>query len=251
MANIAYKTDRIARYFSHNRISWQQFYESERVIIDRLKLGRDDKILDIGCGCGGLGLALQERFGTTRYTGVEINQSAAEAARELNPGAQILCGDILDLSRAELHDKVFDVVFSLSCVDWNIDFSAMLAAAWLHVRPGGHLVATFRLTDEQGCSDFDRSYQYINYEGIREGERANYVVVNADELIQQLAKCSPAAIDAYGYWGPPSATAITPYQRLCFAAVSVRKRSTDEIEALRLDLQLPAEILHSLKPQSE
>ena len=251
MKNIAYQTDQIARYFAQNRVAWQQFYESERVIIEQLGLDRDDEILDIGCGCGGLGLALRDRFGIEKYTGVEINQAAAEAGRVLNPQAQILCGDILNLSRNMLHDKRFDVVFSLSCVDWNVRFSEMLAAAWNHVLPSGHLVSTFRLTGEEGCDDINRSYQYINYDGIREGERASYVVLNAQSLLRQLAEFNPSEIDAYGYWGAPSVTAVTPYERLCFAAFSIRKRKSDDAGTPRCHLNLPAEILDvmELPPQ--
>ena len=32
--NIVYQTEQLARYFSRNRVTWPQFYESERVIID-------------------------------------------------------------------------------------------------------------------------------------------------------------------------------------------------------------------------
>jgi len=245
--NIVYQTGEIARYFTRNRIQWHQFYDSERVIIERLHLGHDHKILDIGCGCGGLGLALRERFGITDYTGVEINASAAEAGRIMNPSAQILCGDILDLSSNALHEKRFDVVFSLSCVDWNIRFSDMLAVGWNQVLPGGYLVATFRLTAEEGCSDFERSYQYINFDGILEGERASYVVLNANGLMQQLISFNPSEINAYGYWGAPSASAVTPYERLCFTAFSIQKRNTDDVSALRHRLELPAEILHVLE----
>ena len=53
--NIAYQTDQIAHYFTHHRVSWPQFYESERNIIKKLELGAKDSILDIGCGCGGFG----------------------------------------------------------------------------------------------------------------------------------------------------------------------------------------------------
>lgn len=245
--NIVYQTDQIVRYFAQNRVAWQQFYESEQFIIDQLGLDRDDAILDIGCGCGGLGLALRDRFGIENYTGVEINHAAAEAGRRMNPKAHILCGDILDLSRDVLHDKRFDVVFSLSCVDWNVRFSDMLAAAWNHVVPGGHLVSTFRLTLEEGCGDFSRSYQYINYDGIMEGERASYVVLNAKSLIQQLFKFNPSEINAYGYWGAPSVTAVTPYEKLCFAAFSIRKRKSDDVGALCSHLELPAEILNALE----
>lgn len=249
--NIVYQTDRLARYFAQNRVAWQQFYESERVIIDQLDLGPDDAILDIGCGCGGLGLALRDRFEIENYTGVEINQAAAETGRRMNPKAHILCGDILDLSRNVLRDKCFDVVFSLSCVDWNVRFSDMLTAAWNHVLPGGHLVSTFRLALDDGCNDFSRSYQYINNDGIMEGERASYVVLSAKGLIQQLTEFNPSVISAYGYWGTPSVTAVTPYDRLCFAAFSIRKRKPDDSGALCCHLKLPAEILNALEPPSQ
>lgn len=251
MKNIIYQTDQIARHFARNRVTWQQFYESERVIIDQLHLDQHHQILDIGCGCGGLGMALRDQFGIENYTGVEINTSAAEAGRVMNPKAHIVCGDILDLGQNAFHDKRFDVVFSLSCVDWNVRFSDMLAAAWNYVSPGGHLVATFRLTGEEGCSDFERSYQYINFDGILEGERASYVVLNAKTLIEQLVTFNPSKIKAYGYWGAPSITAVTPYETLCFAALSIRKRKPYDVGALRCQLELPAEILEVLGSQPQ
>jgi len=240
--NVAYETPEIARYFAENRVQWSQFYESERVIISKLSLGAGTEVLDIGCGCGGLGLALRERFGVERYTGVEINTSAADAARTMNTGARIITGDFVDVSRGVLRHRTFDAVFSLSCVDWNNAFSDMLTAAWEHVRPGGYFIATFRLTNREGCNDFAKSRQYINYDGKREGELARYVVLNAAELIRDLVAFHPSEINAFGYWGSPSATAETPYDRLCFAAFSVRK-DTGQSEPLRFDLALPADLL--------
>ena len=243
--NIPYQTDELARYFVRNRVAWPQFYESERVIIGKLNLDRHRTILDIGCGCGGLGLALREQFGVQEYTGVEINPQAVEAGRTLNPQACIFSGDILDLSKRELRERQFDVVFSLSCVDWNVRFDDMLAAAWSFVLPGGYLVATFRLTDADGCSDIGRSFQYINYDGIRAGECAPYVVINARSLMQRLHGFHPSEINAYGYWGVPSRTAVTPYERLCFSAFSVRKRIENAGSCL-IDLQLPQEIRNAI-----
>ena len=239
--NIPYQTDQLARHFVHNRIAWEHFYESERVIIAGLQLDSSRTILDIGCGCGGLGLALRARFGVDRYTGVEINPPAADAGRKMNPDARILCGDILDVSQGELHEQRFDVVFSLSCVDWNVRFDETLAAAWRLVDTGGWLVATFRLTEEEGCNDIARSYQYINYEGRCEGERASYVVNGARELMVKLRSFRPSEISAFGYWGAPSATAVTPYEQLCFAAFAIRKR-VDSGSPCRLDLRLPERI---------
>ena len=239
--NIPYKTDQIAHYFVRNRVAWAHFYESERVIIEGLNLHDGQTILDVGCGCAGLGLALRERFGLQNYTGVEINALAAEAAQNIYPQARILCGDILDIAAGELRDELFDVVFSLSCVDWNVRFDDSLAAAWSLVLPGGYLVATFRLTEGRGCNDISRSYQYINYEGLRAGERASYVVNDARDLIGQLKGFGSSEIQAFGYWGAPSATAVTPYARLCFAAFAIRK-GLEPTSNCRMDLKLPDDI---------
>jgi trans-aconitate methyltransferase len=240
--NIAYQTDQIARYFEQNRVAWTQFYESERFIIGQLNLCQNHTVLDIGCGCGGLGLAIRDQFGVKKYTGVEINSLAAEVAHQMNPDAQILCGDFLDLHHDVFRGKHFDVVFSLSCFDWNIQFSDMLTAAWEHVLPGGALVATFRLVAGEGCNDMRQSYQYINFDGALEGECAAYVVLNANELVQKLKDLDPSDISAFGYFGTPSTTAVTPYEKLCFSAFSIRKRRIGDQSPVLLDLKLPEDI---------
>jgi SAM-dependent methyltransferase len=245
--NIVYKTDQLASYYREQRVQWSHFYESEQAIISQLCLGQHHAVLDIGCGCGGLGLALRDQFGVEDYTGVEINSPATEAGRSMNQKAHFLCGDVLDVSLNELKDKKFNTVFSLSCVDWNIRFSDMLAIAWSHVLPGGNLVATFRLTGEEGCNDMERSYQYINFDGFREGELAAYVVLNADDLLRQLIGFNPSEINAHGYWGTPSVTAVTPYSRLCFTAFSIRKRRDGDIDALHCSLNLPENIQNVIK----
>lgn len=246
--NIVYQTDQLAHYFTQHRISWPQFYESEREVISRLNLGKNHTILDIGCGCAGLSLALRDQFGVEKYTGVEINSLAAESARKLNASAQILCGDFLELRQKIMLGKKFDVVFSLSCFDWNIQFSEMLSAAWEHVLPGGGLVATFRLTAGEGCDDMKHSYQYINFDGAMEGECAAYVVLNANDLMRKLVDLNPSDISAFGYFGAPSSTAVTPYEKLCFSAFSITKRNDGDQTPVRFNLNLPEEIKTILEP---
>jgi hypothetical protein len=87
----------------------------------------------------------------------------------------------------------------------------------------------------------------IAWQQFYESERASYVVLNASVLMQQLIDFNPSDIAAYGYWGEPSATAVTPYRRLCFAAFSIRRRQTDEGGALRCHLSLPPEICDILE----
>lgn len=249
MTNISYQNKDIAAYFASNRVRWDQFYPSEREVITAVAPTPQTRVLDIGCGCGGLGLALFEAFGVVDYTGVEINKAAALTGIQMNPRAKILEGDILNVGAAGLVDQQFDLVFSLSCVDWNVEFEPMFRTAWTKVAPGGSLVATFRLTDSAGCRDMDRSYQYINYEGRKEGELAAYVVLNAAELMSIFIGLEPARVHVYGYIGGPSSTAVTPYDRLCFVACSVYKRRDSDGPEIECALDVPPEIRESMRKE--
>jgi SAM-dependent methyltransferase len=237
--NIKYQTKNISDYFSQNRVKWNQFYESEKIVIEEIGIKDTDQILDIGCGCGGLGLALKENFGVHDYTGVEINELAAQTAIQLNPEAKIICGDFLDLSKSPILNKEFDIVFSLSCFDWNVQFDEMLNSSWKHVKPGGALVATFRLTCGAGCDDMSKSYQCIDE---KSGELAAYVVINAEMLLNKLKGLSPKSITAYGYFGTPSPTAVTPYTELCFAAFAIQKKKIPDSKKPDINLNLPRTI---------
>lgn len=238
--NIIYKTSELEKFYAENRIRWNQFYESERTIIEHVQPNSISRVLDIGCGCGGLGIALMERFGVTNYTGIEINEAAAESAKKLNPRADVVCGDFLTLPPDLLLKGNYDLVFSLSCIDWNMTFQEMLCAAWQMVKRGGYFVATFRITAEPGITDINKSYQYINYSGKKDGEIAPYVVINASKLMHDLMCLGPSEVYGYGYYGVPSITAVTPYPRLCFAAMAIQKGT--KLQDLRVELKLPDDI---------
>lgn len=243
--NLVFSTPELEKYFSKNRICWDQFYVSERAVIEQVNPSSSSKVLDIGCGCGGLGVALNERFGVRSYTGVEINSEAAETAIKLNPSARILTGDFLTMDRDLMDAESYDLVFSLSCIDWNLTFEKMLVKAWSMVKPGGVFIASYRLTVDIGVNDINKSYQYINYEGVMEGEIAPYVVINAKELIAKLLDFKPSKLLGRGYYGPPSKTAITPFKNLCFSVIAAQKAIDSEEQ--EYDLELPQDILTSIK----
>ena len=240
MENIAYRTAELERHFSRNRIRWSQFYESERQVIEHVNPDATANTLDIGCGCGGLGLALRERFGVEKYTGVEINNGAAESARRLNPEAKILHGDFLRMTTDVLPEESYDLAFSLGCIDWNLTFDNMLRKLWSMVKPGGALISSFRITLGPGVNDITRSYQYINFDGHMEGEIAPYVVVNAADLMAKITALGTRKMFGYGFYGPPGKTAVTPYAQLCFAALAIYKVADMAIS--EIDLRLPPDI---------
>ena len=125
--NISYQTNEISNFYSKNRIKWLDFYESERKVFETVGLGKCASVLDLGCGCGGLGFALKERFGITNYTGIDINKTAINIAKSLNPEGNFINSDIADLKSDSL--KSYDFVFCLGTIDWNIEFDSMLKNA--------------------------------------------------------------------------------------------------------------------------
>jgi len=236
---IKYETSEIAEYFSKNRISFAELYDSEKAIFSGLDINKETTLLDGGCACGGLGLALNNEFGLLDYTGIDLNQLAIQMASSVYPDGRYICGDVKATCEHILKDIEYDIVCSLSCIDWNDGFYETLPILWTKVKPGGSLVLTLRLTNFPTLNSLTHAYQYINYGGLLSGEIAHYTVLNYNDALQQIMKLQPSRVRLVGYWGKPSATAVIPYSRLCFTALSIQKATNiieDNICALTLDI---------------
>ncbi|TGK51918.1 class I SAM-dependent methyltransferase [Leptospira kanakyensis] len=240
--SIKYTSKNIAEFYSKNRIKWDDFYNSEKVIFENSIVDKNISVLDLGCGCGGLGIALMERFGVEDYTGIDIQTEAVELGKSLRPTANIYVDDIFNLQNENIKSRKFDLVVSLSCIDWNLNFDHTLKSAWDLVKDGGVFISTFRLTNAATVDDIKKSYQYINFEGKFEGEIAPYVVLNVNDLLGKLSYLDPKEIKASGYWGQPSKSAKTIYESLCFAAFAIRKKRLGEETFLKMSLELPLDL---------
>ncbi|MFA5183665.1 MAG: class I SAM-dependent methyltransferase [Syntrophales bacterium] len=244
--NIEFKSKEIQAYYSCNRSSWEEFYPSERWVFEKLagEEGFLGDVLDVGCACGGLGVALCQKFHLRSYTGVDINRGAIEWAQQeqgLPVPATFMAGDINELNLT----GPYDVVASLSCADWNIKTDQIIEACWGRVKAGGYLVISLRLTTGPGVNDIQTSYQYINFSGQdTAAEVANYVVFNFPEILHnlKLLQPAPALIGAYGYWGLPSATAVTPFTRLVFAVFYLKKGTGGDGHGIEGEFTLPLDI---------
>jgi SAM-dependent methyltransferase len=254
--NIHYVSEDIARFYSRHRTRWDDFYPSEKWIFEQVAgpakyIG---SVMDAGCAAGGLGRALAERFLVTEYVGVDINPQAIEVARKDQnyPVAKhrFENGDFIAMEN--LPNQQFDVVFSLSCADWNIKTLDIIQSCWKYVKAGGHFVLTLRLTPEESVKDITESFQYVffgdqlpeNKAGL---ERAPYVVFNIREALRLLGDLKPkvAKITAYGYWGKPSPSAVTGFDRLVFTALAVRKgHEEDWGKDTDCELHLPVDLLY-------
>ena len=236
--NIKYENDEIRNYFKDNRVKWSQLYPSERKIFDYISPNKNTSILDIGCGCGGLGMILRDKFNISDYTGIEINSKAASQALILNSEANIVNKDFISIN---FNKKKFDLVISLSCIDWNIEFEKMLKKAWELVNSGGEMVLSLRLTKEEELLNISDSYQYINYEGEKKGEIAPYIVLNYNSFISKLMNFeSIKSVYGFGYFGKPSKTAVTKYNEICFAVFAIKKLNQFEKNGnIDINLDLP------------
>ena len=218
--NITYKTDKITKYFSENRMSFESFYNSEKEMMKTIDWFPGITVLDVGCGCGGLGRSLNQEFGVTNYTGVDIHAGSIEMARLLNLdlGFSFVNSDLLEVEM----NALFDVVVSFSCVDWNIETESMISKCWKMLKPKGTFLATFRLTKKN--TGFDKkSYQYINYEGQKRGEIAPYVTASYNDLFNIGKKLECSNISLNGYFREPSPVAVTKYSELFFCCVAFTK----------------------------
>lgn len=241
--NLHYATNKIEQYFSNNRVSWNQFYQSEKNIIENTEINELSDILDLGCACGGLGIALKEKFGVINYTGIELNPQAISTAKRINPNGVFINKDMLEISKEDLDDKLYDYVFSLSCIDWNIEFDKMFKKAFTFVKREGALIISLRLSKEKSSKDVKESFQYINYNNKKHGEVAPYVVININEFFNIIEEhLNVIEVNGYGYWGKPSDTAVTPYKRICFAVFSIKK-GLNKKEKPIYNLNLPNDYL--------
>lgn len=245
MSNIVFNSQEIVEFYSRHRKEWNDFYPSEKWVFRRIagKSGYLGGVLDAGCACGGLGLALSREFKLNSYTGIDIHPGAIAWAikhRKLAAPTSFICGDILGLKGR----KRYDLVVSLSCADWNIEVAKIMKACWEKVKPGGHLVISLRITPGKGIDDMKKSFQYINFsKKDKRPEVANYAVFNLRDILGRMKELSPFAQDigAYGYWGTPSPTAVTPYKKLIFAVFYLKKGKGNKIRGINTEFNLPLE----------
>ncbi|MGA1870838.1 MAG: methyltransferase domain-containing protein [bacterium] len=245
--NIHYKSKLLVDYYSKNRVTWNSLYDSEKKLIEQLPLNDSSKVLDLGCACGGLIKALNEHYNISDVTGVDINPDMIEYAQQNVPFGFFKCQDILTLNEKEYRAPF---VFSLSCIDFNVEAIGMFYKAWHLVSENGYLILSVRLSAHKSLLDMNEAFQYIvfNEEEFNQSmdkhkyEKAAYVVFNISELISLVNSLDTVGdILSYGYWGKPSFSAVLPYKKLVFAVIAVKKEK-NKIEVTRDMLNLPDDL---------
>lgn len=105
------------------------------------RAGSRPRILDLGCGCGELGLHLLRRAGS-RLVGVDVSASALTHARTVAAGLAIQTAEFVreDLERVSLGGDTFDVVMAVDALYWVEDLDGLLGRVLSRLSPAGAVV---------------------------------------------------------------------------------------------------------------
>jgi ubiquinone/menaquinone biosynthesis C-methylase UbiE len=99
------------------------------------ELHRSERILDVGTGSGHFALDMAERGGIV--VGVDLSQPMLLVARGRAAEAPLVRGDAATLP---LRGAAFDLVFSVTMLEFVANPEQALGSLWRAVRPGGRLV---------------------------------------------------------------------------------------------------------------
>lgn len=125
-----------------------------------------NRLLDIGCGFGGLTRVVGSRLGVTEAHGIDIDSVALEEAREKG-----VTTHHVDIQNGQLPfaDHYLDMVMSFGVLDYLTDFSPILHEIHRVLKPGGYaLISLPNLAGWQNRLSLLLGYQLRDVEVSRE-----------------------------------------------------------------------------------
>ena len=126
------------------------------------------RVLDIGCGSGGITLSLALNHGAARVTGIDVEAPACNAARERAHEAG--AADRVTIRQVEpgpfkLADRSFDVVFSKDAIIHVADKDMLAREVFRVLEPGGWFAASDWLISHDDAPSPGMA-RYIELEGL-------------------------------------------------------------------------------------
>jgi phosphoethanolamine N-methyltransferase len=129
------------------------------------------KVLDVGCGSGGIAVELVERYGAGEVVGIDVEGGVLKRAAELVEARGLQ--ERISLRKVEpgplpFEDASFDVVFSKDSMIHIPDKERLFADVFRILRPGGCFVASDWLISHDGEPSEDMK-AYVALEGLSFG----------------------------------------------------------------------------------
>jgi sterol 24-C-methyltransferase len=127
----------------------------ERIVADDLKIGRGDKVLDLGCGCGAIAEHIAEVTGATPY-GINLDKSQIEKAWE-NPNLPRQNFSVGDFNKPlEFDDESFDALYAIQPMTYVTDHEFTFGEIYRVLKPGG----VFVMNDVAALDAYDRDNEH-------------------------------------------------------------------------------------------
>jgi len=120
---------------------YRNFVSAYQRIIPILELTTEDSLLDVGCGCGELAAALEEKVRV--YCGLDISAASLQIARLHNPQAQFVQAD---MTTFEFREQ-FDCAVALTSLEFCRDKAKALQQVFEVLNEQGKLYAEMRNAD--------------------------------------------------------------------------------------------------------
>lgn len=166
------------------RTVFEDFFESEKYFFSRGGLiTRGMTILDVGCACGGLGIALQhEYFPDIQYTGIDPDPNAIKFGKNKFPHLELITGYFpQDISAEKRYDLVTMFALFPQIPDWKsmllnlVEFSNRFINVSIILRMSGPTIVDkdvsyvyYLDTQEQVYQVVHNIYEFVNFCCIKE-----------------------------------------------------------------------------------
>lgn len=121
-------------------------------ILDGLDL-KDKKVLDIGCGTGGITLSLATKYGAAKVVGIDIERSVLDIAHRRASATEMTARvEFVKVAPGSLPfgDGEFDLVFSKDAIIHIPDKEALFADIMRLLKPGSWFAASDWMSNHDG-----------------------------------------------------------------------------------------------------
>ena len=140
------------------------------------------RVLDIGCGIGGIDRLLVQKHGAAHVTGIDVEPHLLERARadaEVEDLGECIDYQLADNDILEFDDQSFDIVFSKDSIIHIEDKQFMFNEIWRVLKSGGAVAGS----DWLGAEGNRKSQRMEHWLAISD---LNFTFISASELRQML-----------------------------------------------------------------